>query len=317
MPQISVVVPIYNSEKYLRATLNSLRAQSNADWEGVLIDDGSSDNSAGIARDLVSEDARFHFWQQNNTGIAGARNRGLAEARGESVLFLDNDDLLEPSALEALSAALGSHSNSSAAYGLPRFVDEKGEPIAHYISPRYGEERSRVHGRRLRPVEPGEPTTFEVLLAKNCIWTTGQVLIRRSRIEELGGFDASTCPCDDWDLWLRLSRLGPLAMIPQTVMQHRRHSSNTSGNTKLMRRADIALRRKLLLLSSLPPGQKRLARDAYHGAEARYAREEAGLIAHCLRTRLLRNAVGHSRRLACHLIRALPGTPPWPSGAIW
>ncbi|MBK8060984.1 MAG: glycosyltransferase family 2 protein [Gemmatimonadetes bacterium] len=98
MPQVSVVVPLYNKEPYVRRALDSIAAQSFADFEVVIVDDGSQDGSAAIAAGYP--DSRFRMIRQANAGPGAARNRGIAEAKGEWIAFLDADDEWLPDYLE-------------------------------------------------------------------------------------------------------------------------------------------------------------------------------------------------------------------------
>ena len=101
-PRVSVIVPVYNNEKYIRETLNSLKAQTFSDFEALCIDDGSSDNSSGIIQEFAATDQRFHYVFQENSGAGPARNNGLSKATGEYVSFLDGDDLYDPDYLKRL-----------------------------------------------------------------------------------------------------------------------------------------------------------------------------------------------------------------------
>ena len=100
--KISIIVPCYNAQKYLPACLDSLIAQRMEDFEVILIDDGSKDDTAEIAAAYVQRDARFSLIRQENAGVSAARNTGLDAARGEWILFVDADDLLPPEALDNL-----------------------------------------------------------------------------------------------------------------------------------------------------------------------------------------------------------------------
>ena len=102
MPCISFIVPIYNMERLLPRALRSLRAQTLTDFEAILINDGSKDGSAALCAQAAAEDARFHFIDQPNGGVAAARNAGLDAARGEYIFFLDPDDWVESDAAEVL-----------------------------------------------------------------------------------------------------------------------------------------------------------------------------------------------------------------------
>lgn len=101
-PIVSVVIPVYNAGKYLRRGLDSLLAQTCGDWEAVCVDDGSSDDSPAILEEYAARDARFRVLRQENSGVSAARNRGIREARGEWVTFLDADDWLTAGIIAAL-----------------------------------------------------------------------------------------------------------------------------------------------------------------------------------------------------------------------
>ena len=102
----SIIIPVYNVEKYLRVCLDSLLDQSFSDWEAICVNDGSTDGSASILDDYSSRDARFRIVEQSNAGLSAARNAGLRFAVGDYVLFLDSDDWLETDALAILSRNL-------------------------------------------------------------------------------------------------------------------------------------------------------------------------------------------------------------------
>ena len=99
---ISIIIPCYNSERYLRACMDSVLAQTFEDFEAILIDDGSRDQTLAIAREIEAQDARVRVLAQKNSGVASARNLGLDHARGLWIAFVDSDDLLPPDALETL-----------------------------------------------------------------------------------------------------------------------------------------------------------------------------------------------------------------------
>lgn len=104
-PIITVIVPVYNAEKYVRETLDSLKSQTMKDFEVLMIDDGSPDGSPAILDEYALGDGRFRAIHKENGGVSSARNLGLREAKGEWVMFVDSDDQLPSNALEALYAA--------------------------------------------------------------------------------------------------------------------------------------------------------------------------------------------------------------------
>ena len=103
---ISVVVPIYNVEKYLRRALDSILSQTHKDWEAILVDDGSTDGSGSIADEYARRDRRFKVVHKENGGLSDARNAGLQSISGEHLLFLDSDDFLHPQLMELCLEAM-------------------------------------------------------------------------------------------------------------------------------------------------------------------------------------------------------------------
>ena len=100
--QISIIIPIYKVEKYLRECLESIKTQNFQDYEVLMINDGSPDNSEVICKEFAAGDARFKYIRQENQGVSAARNKGLSQARGKYVYFMDPDDTFSPDFLEAL-----------------------------------------------------------------------------------------------------------------------------------------------------------------------------------------------------------------------
>jgi len=142
-PVISIIIPVYNSEKYLPDTIASVMAQTFRDFECIIIDDNSTDDSAKVIRDAIKGDKRFKLIRnKENTGVSGARNIGLCRVRGEYVTFLDHDDFYSPNALESLLWVAQKH-NSDITGGKTimagadaKFIqtDEKFNPENIYIS---------------------------------------------------------------------------------------------------------------------------------------------------------------------------------------
>lgn len=120
---ISVIIPAYNSERYIRPCLDSLLGQTCRDWEAIVVDDGSTDFTAGIVREYVSLDPRFRLVSITNSGQGSARNAGLEVARGEWIAFLDSDDAFPPRALEILLHA-AMETDTQLVYGRTMTVDE-------------------------------------------------------------------------------------------------------------------------------------------------------------------------------------------------
>lgn len=149
--KVSVIVPCWNGARYLGACLDSLLAQTERDFEAIVIDDGSQDGSLALARDYAQRDARVRVLHQANSGVSAARNAGLAQAQGEWIAFVDSDDLLPPDALETMLSGTGD--------GVDMVVcphktfDERGQtdvviPETRWMD-RRGERQRRAVARRL------------------------------------------------------------------------------------------------------------------------------------------------------------------------
>lgn len=98
-PVVSIIVPCYNAEKFIGRGISSIIHQTCPDWELILIDDGSTDSTAGICQKAAAEDKRVHFVEQKNQGVSAARNAGLDMAKGQYVMFMDSDDYVSPDIL--------------------------------------------------------------------------------------------------------------------------------------------------------------------------------------------------------------------------
>ena len=167
MPSISIVVPAHNAEAYLAATLTGVRRQTVADWELIVVDDGSTDGTAAMAQAVAAQDVRVRLVAQENAGVAAARNTGYAHSDPSSsyLIFLDADDVWEQDALEILLGALQDCPTAVGAHGKMRFIDERGAPCRQGELPRH-QRRYGIADGRLAILGPGEPTTFAALVAK-------------------------------------------------------------------------------------------------------------------------------------------------------
>jgi teichuronic acid biosynthesis glycosyltransferase TuaG len=125
-PVVSIIVPCYNSGRFLRATLEAVRAQTFTEWECIVIDDASTDDSAGVIRELAAEDSRIvPVLLEKNLGAAGARNAGLEKVRGDYIAFLDSDDYWVPHKLQ-MQVEYAATQDAAMVHSSYRFIDESG-----------------------------------------------------------------------------------------------------------------------------------------------------------------------------------------------
>jgi glycosyltransferase involved in cell wall biosynthesis len=225
MTRVSIVTPCHNAAKFVGALLDSVAAQSFADWEHFVVDDGSPDDSAQRVATRLEQEPRLKLIRQSNAGAIAARNRGFAatDPATEYVLFLDADDVLRPAMLKVMVAYLDAHPDVAMAFCEPDWIDEEGRPVK-YGSPgtRYVPTR---RGVRLIPAEDPE-TPFAALF----FW--GRVspsisLLRRTAYEQSGGFSEDQgYYAEDLDLWLRVALRGTVHYVPERLVQRRIHALN-------------------------------------------------------------------------------------------
>jgi glycosyltransferase involved in cell wall biosynthesis len=222
----------HNSELFIAHALASLRAQTIAEWECVVVDDGSTDSTAAAVERLVDEDARIRLVRGDHRGVSHARNIGLASLTVgvPYVALLDSDDCYLPNALESLVEALDNRPDAVGVYGLAEYMDEHGRPISPGDHPALQRSRRVVRRLGLSDVDPAADSTFADLSVTGAIWPAAVGLHRRRIIEAVGSFDASFTRQGDWELYLRMSRRGPFPPLDQQVAWYRRHDANLTGD---------------------------------------------------------------------------------------
>lgn len=243
VPRVSVVIPTYNHRAYVSATLESVFAQTFEDYEIIVINDGSPDDTAVVLEPWV-DDGRIRYLEQANAGQSATRNRGIAEARGEFIALLDDDDLWPADKLAWQVAALLEHPAWVMVSGLCGHLEADGarrEPSGNTGAVRMQSVVSMFEG--------------------SAINSPGQVLIRRAALEAVGGFDPAIWGSDDLDLWMRLAAHGPAAQISRCALYYRLHASNASRAAgRMFWNGARTLRKNLPLV---PPARRRRAlRDA-------------------------------------------------------
>lgn len=186
-PLVSIVMPTFNSEKYLLEAVKSVKDQTETRWELIIVDDASTDNTLQLAkRESVIDDRIIVLKQDVNSGPSVTRNLGITKARGDFVAFLDADDLLSPTAISERVSALKADPKAVGSYCDPILFADDGGHL----------------GRLFTPDTVGFPDLVENK------FPTSLVLLRRIALTEEGGFDESLRFGEDWDLWLRLARTG-------------------------------------------------------------------------------------------------------------
>jgi glycosyltransferase involved in cell wall biosynthesis len=219
---VTVVIPCFNQARYLSAAVASVRAQTLAPAACIVVDDGSTDDTASVA-------SRFgvQLLRQRNAGVAAARNAGLAAARSDFVAFLDADDELLPGALAAEVEAFERHAGVAAVVGRCQPMDADGRALP-----------ARHHD-----IDPDR--LYEEWLPRNFVWTPGAALFDRRALEAIGAFPTDLGPAADYAVYLRLARTKHVVFLPRELVRYRQHEAGMSRDPALMLRATLgALRRE-------------------------------------------------------------------------
>jgi glycosyltransferase involved in cell wall biosynthesis len=240
---VSVVITCYDQAHFLHESIESALAQTYSPTEVVVVDDGSTDNTAEIARRY--SDVRYVY--QQNRGLASARNTGLRFANGTFLVFLDADDRLLPQALETGIESLHEHPECAFVWGDYRLLSVEGSVIS-------------------KPNESFVQTAdFRALLERNYIHMHATVMFRRDAFEDVGGYDESLRVCEDYELYFRMVKDFAGLGHGKVVAAYRRHAGNLSRNSVLMLRTTLKV-----LRAQRPHLRDKEDRDAYRTGTRRY-----------------------------------------------
>jgi glycosyltransferase involved in cell wall biosynthesis len=209
-PRVSVVIPAFQAETRIGRTLARLDRQTFRDFEVVVVNDGSSDRTSEIVRQAMIADRRIRLVEQPNGGIAAARNRGVEEAHGSVLAFLDDDDLWHPDKLALQIARLDRVPRAAVVSCQSALVDSVGNLL----------------GWRLGGTPEGN--VYREMLEWDMISGGSVALVARAPLEEASGFDASLPDRADWDLWIRLARRYPFTSVPRTLVGYTRREGSVS-----------------------------------------------------------------------------------------
>ena len=213
MPRVSVIVPSYNRAQMLPRALESIFAQTYKDYEVIVVDDGSKDETPEVMKQFLG---RVKYIRKENGGSASARNRGIEESGGKYIAFLDSDDYWVPEKLEVQVQVLDAHPNVGIVYARMPIINDKGE--------RVGTKPAGISGRN-----------FKELLEHWGDLPTSTVMTRRECFEKAGKFDTALTTMQDIDMWLRIARHYDLYEIESKVLAYySRHGEQiTSSKIKV------------------------------------------------------------------------------------
>lgn len=248
VPSVSVILPTFNRLNYLRSTIESVRTQTLPDWELIIADDGSEDETRAYLESVQSDRRIRLIWLPHSGNPAAVRNCAWRQARGEYLAFLDSDDEWLPTKLERQVASLRRSPFRRWSYTGYVIIDARGEPRADAAALR------RWQGPVLEPMLRHEVS----------IWTPAVVAERRL-VEEAGGFDERLLVFEDYDLWLRLACRSDLDLIDEPLTrvrrEHDQHHSEGSHGASMLASWHHSLGK--LRREALPPGARVLVDRLY------------------------------------------------------
>lgn len=274
--RVAVIIPVYNAEATIDETLASVRAQTHANLEIVVVDDGSRDASAGIVEAHAAADPRIRFIRQPNAGVAAARNRGIAESSSPFIAPVDADDLWHPDKIARQMTRMRDDPSIGLVYCWFAIIDADSRVVFH-------DRRSDAEG-----------DVLEAMLLRNVVGNGSCALMRRAAVESAGGYDPSLRArraqgCEDYKLYFSIAEHHRFALVRDILVGYRELADNMSGDFRQM------LRSRDICAAEI------LAR--HPGAEAALRRSRARLVRFMISRALRGRRIGQAARLLPEMYR--------------
>lgn len=209
-PKISVLMSVYNSERWLAASIESVLNQTFGDFEFIIVNDGSADGSGLLIKQYAEKDSRICVFDKQNTGLADSLNYGIARAKGEWIARIDADDLCMPDRLQKQMEVAESRDDIVLIGTGLTLIDDESIPFKKYRYP-------HQHKSLLRS-----------LVSLDRFFAHSSVLYRTRSVRDVGGYRARILRAEDHDLWLRLSEVGLMYCVEEPLVQIRKHSNQIS-----------------------------------------------------------------------------------------
>ncbi len=215
-PKISVIIPAYNSEKFIKRTIQSVLNQTYKDFEVIIVDDGSTDNTKEVVEEFQKKDSRIKYlWQENSGAPARPKNKGIKESKGKYIAFLDHDDEWLPEKLEKQLVLFEKQKNSKL-----RFVSSWGLIFNAKENQTY-EHKIKKRGN-----------VFQELLANNFILSCSSIFLKKEIFESVGFFDENLKFSDDWEMWIRIAQKYEFDFINEALFKYYWHGENVMNKLK-------------------------------------------------------------------------------------
>ena len=261
IPRISIVITTYNRPTEVVKAVRAIQQQSFTDWELVIVNNGCTDDTEAVLTEVAAADSRIRIETIPRTRATAARNHGIrcTKPTSEFVMLHDDDDWLFPGVLEKLLRKADERPDAVLAYGLPLNCDDNGASDETLETAYAASRLSVAESGRVHWLKPDADDTFGNVAIWSPISTFAQVLMRRSALEQIGLLIDNYGIADDWDLWIRMSLLGPFARLNELVLYRRLIASNTSKNHALLEPSVLSIRHSLKYGRGLTSGQRRVA----------------------------------------------------------
>lgn len=225
MPEaiVSILVPVYNGDQYISEAIESALAQTYQNFELLIVNDGSTDNSKSIIMNYLG-DSRIRYFEQQNAGVAATRNLAIKHAKGKYIGFLDQDDCWLPDKLSTQVQFLETHQEFAFIHSRQGYIQADGTLISHYPKDWVAD----LHGE-----------CFVELFKRNRIAVL-TVLLRKNVIDEIGYFNETVSRVDDYELWLRICSKYPIGFQDKKLALYRCHETNASHDYVKMEQAELS-----------------------------------------------------------------------------
>ncbi|MDD5097241.1 MAG: glycosyltransferase [Candidatus Omnitrophica bacterium] len=229
-PKVSVIIPVFNGERFIKESLESAINQSYKNLEIIVVDDGSTDGTAKVIATMA--DNRIKYLHTQNRGVSTARNYGIKNSDGEYIALLDYDDLWLSGKIEEQVKQAEKYPDAGLFYCRFYIIDGQGGII--------GESNAQSSKDILK----------DLLLIGNIIGPPSSTLIRKKTFDEIGVFDTELSTSADWDLWIRITYKSNAVLLPDYLLKYRMHGKNMHSNITAQENDSIKILNKFF--SSLP-----------------------------------------------------------------
>lgn len=257
-----MIIPSFNMARFLPAAVESVLRQTYRDFELIVIDDGSIDNTPGLARDFPPE---VKYIRQENRGLSAVRNRGIELAQGEYILFLDADDVLLEKALEMSVDFMDRHHEVCFCNGQSYTMDEDGNPLR----------LNRARGPRTTFVRSGrEEIKHLIVVDPRDAINPSATLVRRSCFERAGLFNTGLRMSEDVDMWIRMAKIYNIGHLaePMTCARNHGQSITAKSNVETVKNAHMVVLESFFSDAEVGPLYGHLKEKAYFGLYCLLAR---------------------------------------------